>query len=679
MILQIVTFVFLILFILVLMFHQTSRRSQKLSYRLEQREHARQIVEAAILEALQVLHHDVQDPSAELGRLFIAHQEGRKVPVSVPLSQALALRLFPPPAAPVVEVWARTIDFRSRDQDKRPYYRQEGVGRFVLQAKLDSRDRSAQDEPGKGKMFPRLELVRAYDFKIVSLVSAHSLTSRDRYAQNFIQDYALFIRHGYDEFKRKDALNLNNDKLRVEVIQGSDDSRYQGKIYLGTPQPSAPEKFVYLNIVDDWGAFLPTIGEANATQTWKKEVDADACARLFPSLKDLIAPSDSPWKNLKGVFEGQALPMNHLQKHPDDALAREVFAGLYYGAGPDSEENVFPGQHLLGADVGRARRRDAARSILEGAIRQRFFYCVRFHLDFSGIDPAIQETLPKERQYFPCLAKLPPGKTSPEAADFIRNLNDLAQENTQPGGSSPYLSRFDTDFLFEPDLTERQRLDPHSFFQQQFFAKDGSPVSPQDASTEGVHPYGHVNLWKQRFWEQKDLQTQGIIDGEAGIIRLNGIVWVKQGLVIERTRRMDQNAGASDGKAVALPMKITGRGVIISEGDIRIRSGIEKGYPGASCVFFTKNGKILVQTDQPVSAGLVAMGEQGGVIFSGAPAASPQRLLGFLATNRLDVTGLTRPMHLRIEYDPVFTGPEDRYAIHVIPKMYFQQYFEEGT
>ncbi|NLI75906.1 MAG: hypothetical protein GX442_05615 [Candidatus Riflebacteria bacterium] len=638
-------FAILVLGILTVAYHRSSRHGQAMAFRFEQSEVVRQIAEAAATEALTWLHTESASPATDVGRWFL-DPSAPPLPVPVSLTERETATMVRADSRPRVSVTARHVDFRGQDSQGRKYHGREGVGTVEITVQAILEDRA-------GGRRGSCELVRHHDYKVTAIVSRRdNAQPRTGYAQGFLLDHALFLRQGLREFQATLAGNLNHDRVRLAIDQDRLPPARRGKVFVGgTGDPWQGSNFVFANVDEPNRPLLPRFPRQKI-----REIGYDELRLLFPQLREYenVPGAMGYLQQVKGYFEAQLEPVSKAQFDQELGQCEMRTRSNLLSVAQPHEKNLAPGFALLSPDPAVAARPAQAEGVLEGGIRQRFLHFVHFHLDLSQLPADIQEQFRPYTFPMPCTPMPDPPPDEEQVRAFYDGLAELA--GRQPAGGVPLLSRFDTDFLYRGGLEMTDRLSPETFPRPTFFNAGSEPVREGADGPNGLQAFQHVNLWTRRLRSAEELEKVGILDRQKGVLALRGIVWVAGPLEL-----------GADG-----PLTVTGQGAIIA-GDLRILNGLRKRSEADLAVLMTRTGDIRVETDQPVEASLVALGtlDRGGEVRP----ARPLTLRGALAAERLDPAAWADGTHV-IAYDPLLKSGEDLHQITIGRGITFQRLAE---
>jgi len=196
-------------------------------------------------------------------------------------------------------------------------------------------------------------------------------------------------------------------------------------------------------------------------------------------------------------------------------------------------------------------------------------------------------------------------------------------------------------------LTRRDR----SFYDQTVFSGENAtliasqtPMLPPGRSPENLKVYEHFSLWKRRGMQKPDLIGMKILDIENRQINISGINHCHGHIEIEDS------------------MHINGRGVLIAD-SFSINGSLRKQTENDLLVLFARNGKITVNTQEPLEAALIAINRNhNGTVESNRK----MRLHGLILADRVNLNNWSNDEHL-ITYDAAFSMPEEAYQISFSP------------
>jgi hypothetical protein len=537
----------------------------------------------------------------------------------------------------------------------------EGLGTVLLEVRCSLRnpDKSAFDA----------SMQRLHEFKVASIVSKPSVRPRSGYAQNFIQDYALFVKEGVAEFGR-DAKSLNPGEPKITIFQprgGQENPDKFGKIYLGT---NNSDSFVFVNTTDRTAGLIP-----QPLNLAVREIQSEDCLLLFPAMRK----HQKYLSKLKGVFMAHDVPVFRStwdqvitnQGNKEQMAVKTLFDSV---RDDPVAANPHPGIDLLQVEGDFAFQPQFASKIFEGRIRQRFIHFVHFWILLNEVLEDIPdeakdareqikqeaERIPRSENHKVCVEN-DPAAVSQEEIEFQTGLKQLA------GKISDFqiYTTFETDFRCEAKQAyvppKSRPLGGSDFPGPVFFAKSGRS---QITFKEETQPYEWYELADVEVADLEQLRDLGILEEtpDAFILKLRGIILVNDSITL------------GDGKKV---VRVMGQGALVAD-SVTISSGIitqevENAQSHHLLVLVAKSGGITIKTDQPIHAGLVALQDGQGLNFPAAPT-GPLNLIGMLAVSQLKTPRWPAAGVNKITYDPRFKADETWYQVSLSPWVRFQRF-----
>jgi len=661
MILYVVLFIMIFLGILVVQFHQFSRHAGTIAYRFEISEVAKQLAESAIDEAFARIWERTKgtapSTSAEYKFLF-DHQLNSSMDIPIKLVDSHASL---PGYKILSSATLRIIDFQTQDRlQNYSFFPKEGVGTFQLSAMV-------KIQRG-GKTAGQCHIIRHHDFKILTTTTDRA--TRSKYSQDFLLDYVLFVRKAYDEFSNETdpaKSSYNNPSTRL-IIGNQTDLQKAGKIFFGgTDLSKSSDKPMFVNVSDqiaNYKNLLPklpgTPGSSGYTEL-QPRIDFAKCRTLSKKLDQLYTSSKKKVRDeldkVEGVFEAKIEPI-HKQTpttDPDEAQARQILTSSL--PPQDIRRNQNPPSILFAEDPAKLMKKDYLDAVVEGAVRQRFLYLVRFWMDpskVSGVDQSIIDQLKSGAQIS---APLPPNPT-PEQQEFCNGIKNL-----DPSSNEGLISKFDENFLWyeSQNYTKRTGNERDIFSASpDFKSQTGGNLSLNDPK---FRPYGSFMLRFRNIDYPDWLKYSGTYDPTIGEMELRGVVRVINGQVV-----LKGNGAA--------PIRFTGRGVIIADNGFKILSGIQKKNPSSDdfLVLFTQKSRIYVDTDQEIQASLMAIGNDGQIVAS-----KKMKIFGSIAVDRLGM-GDWAPGDHHLTFNPTLRNVGvDTYQVIPSPQITFQKFMESES
>ncbi len=664
-------FVMVIISLLAIQFHYMTRQAQSTAFRFQASEIARQLAEAAMDEAFLFIHNEtarknsdlfkkIKDRSGQIDCSTTAlNSLGNKgYPITVDLTQAQAANILNGNKFDISAL-ARIIDFRNTDSAGGEYYEKEGVGTLEIKVSVTPKDSFKKQIQGA------CIITRHHDYKVVSIVSKRDNSNqRSSFAQNYVLDYALFIKNGQEEFDSTFGVSLNPLKQKLVVDQAGLSTGKCGKVFLG----NRSGRYVYLNIDTARKSFLPAAVEK------KKIVEAtsDQVFGLLPTFNTMVrnqvkkAVEDEGAKlksyamyNHKAFFDYIRLPITDdgvtVKKRKDfrdatmaaEAKSASAKAVLDFSPGIRIEpENMLP-------------------DILEGDIRQRFFHFGYFWVDLSN---AYIKVTAEKKVGFKKKKKTFTIPFPQETVDKMKNEEYPCFNADHFAGFPDFTSTIDLNYLKSNfagaypsiicDIHDKNRFlkGSNDVLPQPMFYYYRNPGSTSDSTAASV-PYAHVNLWARRVLSLSQAEEFGIIDKTNNKLNLRGIVQINEPITI---------GGGSE-------ITVEGQGVLIATG-ITIKSGIKKADGDALCILLTRGYPIIVDTDQTIEASLISIGKnnRNGHI----KARKKLHLKGALAVDLLRLDQWAENVEHKIEYDPALKPDQDLYQINISRWVSFQRMIE---
>jgi hypothetical protein len=639
--LYMILFAFIVLIILSTQFHKLMRTGQVQAYRLEKGLLARQVAEAAMEEAFRRLTTALAtsgDPMAA----WIMSRDGSTRDIPLPLTRDAFNDLMAGVGAQAVKAGVQVLprDFRGQDSRGAVYYGQEGVGSVLVTV-----DVNLGAAVGQGAGVCRMQ--RVHDYKVVCVRSMPpSAAGRNQYAQDFVLDYALLVRDGFEEFNRTEGRSLHSDQAKLTVNQDDITTPAQrGKVLIGGTGARTRTN-VFLNIHEKLAAGL--IPPPLQTEI---RIEFDDVAKMYPKIAQEFSNISTPGvkEGLKGVFRIRHAPLMRDQwsgtAQDEEKTTLDRLFRQETGSGTIRQCSIEP---LTGN--GATIKITNAADVLEGDVRQRFLRFVEIVLEYTGPgsnDPQIQQELAKTR--VPGITRVVEGALNSDQQAFVNGLAEIVRTK-----NLDVYSRLSAEYLYQAGLTGPPAAG--CFPEVPFRNRSGQQVDVTTTGPAGVQPFYHINLWGRRAVSRADLEGLGIIDAANGVIRLDGVTWVYEPLAIGEPSR---------------PWKIVGRGVLISDQDIIINGTIEKSAVGDFGVFFTRKGVISVNASK-VEASLIALGGGSGRLIMRQGC----KIRGAVAVDQLALEQWSAGAY-EFTYDPILRSlGADLYAIHLSPAVTFQRVTE---
>lgn len=668
-------FVLIIISLLAIQFHYMTRQAQSTAFRFQASEIARQLAESAVDEAFLYIYKQSENSSGTFFKKIVDRSgtfncsttsldnlssKGAEVPIELTRAHAAAIlngNKFD------IETKARIIDFRNADSTGGKYYGQEGIGTLEIKVVVKAKDAFKKQIQGG------CVISRHHDYKVVSIVSKRDNSSqRSGYAQNYVLDYALFIRNGQEEFDAKLGTNLNPEKQKFTIDQTGLTSDNCGKIYLG----NRPGKFVYLNLDPARKDFIPSPVEKKKII----KVNGEDTFKLLPQLEQMMRARANQKVRAEGArlenfklsnhnayFEYARYPitndalssMDKMTENRDTTLAGEAKSTNTKAVLDFPPGVIFKPESLLG-------------SILEGDIRQRYFHFGYFYLDLTGAQIYVRASkkVGFKRKYksdtktitdttiinkykntrFPCF--------DPDQFEGATGLNDFIDlrymkdnfANTKP------------ELLCDIKDTNRYLKGANTILPTPVFYNYRSLSSTNDPLS-GTVPFAHVNLWTRRKLSLAQAEEFGIFIPGQNKLKLRGVVQINEPVIL-----------GENGNAV----EIEGQGVLIAPG-ITIKAGIKKKDGDSLCVLLTRGYPIVVDTTDLIEASLVSIGKSNNNGF--VKALKQLNLKGALAVDLLRLDQWAEGVEHTVKYDPALKSNKDIYQVNISRWVSFERMIEK--
>ncbi|MBF0407306.1 MAG: hypothetical protein HQM10_08130 [Candidatus Riflebacteria bacterium] len=502
-----------------------------------------------------------------------------------------------------------------------------------------------------------LSLVRFHDFRVVSMVSPRdSQDKRTCYVGNFPLDYALLVRYAYDE-RIKTPLNFNPD-VNIIIDQKNVTPGRRGKVYLGHPGG----KYVSVNTNKYTKKVIPQICYNFPAGEFYR-IGLQDCIQL----DDVIAQKESILSGMEGIFYHSNEPA---VKDVGNATEGEVLEAEKLARFRITNDNapsgaIFTGLDILGRDDSFLSDSYNAKEILEGDIRQRFFYFSHFRFDLSKCDTVSMgdlESLATETYHLPCIPYAPVGDV--HAEQQMKGFKLLDEE--KPHNTPPLISFFSEQFPYMPNMDPFAT--PTLSIKEPVFRSVNNfyDISSVDNSGDKTfRPYGHFNLFNQTVADLSEAERIGIYDPRTQRLRLRGIVAIKKSFII--------------GNSSIPYLTIEGQGVLVcTGGGIDVFSGLRK-RPNHNdlCVLVARKGNITVHTSELIEASLISVSNNTGNPFpTGAVIAKkPLNLHGAMVVDILDTQKWIPGEHY-LRYDEYLKQFQPVLAVNFSPRITFERIME---
>ncbi|GAB4271468.1 MAG: hypothetical protein Kow0029_09190 [Candidatus Rifleibacteriota bacterium] len=676
-------FVMVIIGLLALQFHFMTRQAQSTAYRFQASEVARQLAESAVDEAFMYVFKESENSSGTFFSKLVNRTgaidcsttsldnisaKGEDIPVDLTRAQAATIlngNKFN------IEAKARIIDFRDHDTARYTgagdgkYYDKEGVGTLEIWVSVQPKDEF------KKQIQSGCVISRHHDYKVVCIVSKRDNTKqRSSYVQNFVLDYALFVRNGQEEFDTLFGLSINPEKQKFVIDQTGLTAANCGKVFLG----NRPGRFMYLNIDTPRKDFIPAPVEKKKLITVTDDGQLNA---LFPEFVKMLreearkkveaegAKLDAfSFTNWKAFFEYARYPITDeaLQSKDKYKEFRDVtLAGEAKASGKQEVMQYNPGIVI--------KPESMLASMLEGDLRQRFFHFGYAYLDLTGAKiyvKASKKTLTGTKSKSDTKTITDQGmidkyKNTPipcfDIDQFGTGANlggfmDLRYMKDHFGKSNPLI-------LCDIHDSNRYLKGSNAELPKPLFYHYRSFNSFDDPTSSSV-PFAHVNLWARRKLSIAQAEEFGIYNAKEKSLKLRGIVQINEPVTL------GQNGG---------PIIVEGQGVLIAPG-FTIKAGIKKKDENKDlCILLTRGYPITVDTDQLIEASLISMGSSNKNGF--VKSLQKLNLKGALAVDLLRLNLWKEGVEHTIKYDPALKQNKDLYQVNISRWVSFERMIEK--
>jgi Tfp pilus assembly protein PilX len=671
----VVLFVLLVLGLFAVQFHRFSRQAVATAFKIEKGEIARQLAESCLDEAFSRFWTNTED-SSSAEALFLQNRTPDAFAVGIPLAEKRFAEMFPDLAI-TVRVTAGIVDFQTKDRTKGfSYIPGECVGVFSLQAEVEMKK--------AGRVQAGCRMIRHHEYKVATLLT--NPANRSQHAQNFILDYALFVRQAMDEFSSpahpdwQRPFNNPSVQLYIKDQAGIAPTR-RGKVFFGGTDilTRSQDRPIFINTAETQPHLqkaVPTFPEqpiATLTYSDWEPLMPHIAQQMISKMKDKIKSKDPTMSSgeatsrargvveaIKVVFSAKAGPMG--LNNPTE-LEKQALYSIYLASDSDISQlkPPAPGFFFPCCDESLLGDVNYLDSILEGSIRQRFLYVVSFFFDLS--DTEAEDSDKEDAKNRKSVSQpIPKENALPEHQTFVQGVKAL-----ESAGKSafPMISYLDGHFSYRQGETyvKRSGSDQASFPSPgNYTRQDGVKIPLANAlSLPEFRPYGVFTLRFRTVDAPGWLEWLGMFNSQTGRLIVRGVTRVRAGtLALKRS---------STGS-----IEFSGKGVLIVDDGITISSGITKSSEAAAddfLVLFTQKGNITIETDQPIEAMLIAMGSGGRVIPK-----QPFKIIGGLAVDTLNDSSWPAGSY-SIEYNPSLkTDGNHLYQIIPTPHITFQKVME---
>ncbi|MBQ3644789.1 MAG: hypothetical protein II961_09350 [Candidatus Riflebacteria bacterium] len=702
-----VLFTLIILGILVVQFHVSSRNAQSAVHRFQTSEMARQIAAAAQEEAFKYLYDKTDNPNSKsyddldgssilrkiIDRTSIYAPDFKRtssncIKIDIPATVKMAENIMGDRMDITAE--ARIVDFRNCNYQGNVFYKNEGIGTIEIVTTAKAKEKYKKNFPGA------CTIVRHHDYKVVSLLSKKERD--ENYAGNRVLDYALFIRQGQNEFLGNSSdlgFSLNPDKkVQLEINAGSGSTL--GKVHFGTDH----DHYTFLNLSDKTKDFIPN-GNKVIDLLEAEDQDVD---KFLPSFRagiiasytglylgdDCTVTSVNSITGHKALFKHQKLPITdeHINT---DTLKNERNT---------SSKNAVEKQHLFvtnnnynyfdGIKINPKERLD---EILDSDIRKQFFNYGYFLVDLSKcvINVTVKKDMPWPLDDIIESKDLYVIKESPQTVkDTLKtpvicynyNYSAIFNSNEYKTNIKPKINYEELyNFIKTHDDNQTPSIASRAFTfinnEYSYQLKDEPPIISQDdfhnreyignsRPYEAQYPFAHFNLFNKRYVNDvnklEELQELGIL--EKNKLKLRGIIHCSSDVVL------GENGDIT----------VEGSGVLIAR-NINIKGAIKKANKDSVVVLFARNGNVIINTSKTIEAALISMKGPDG---SGLNMGSDGRIVvndkldlkGSLAVDYLNIKQWKETDSHKITYDEALAPTRDVYQVNIANWVTFERVIE---
>lgn len=708
-----VLFTLIILGILVVQFHVSSRNAQSAVHRFQTSEMARQIAAAAQEEAFKYLYDKTDNPNSKsyddldgssilrkiIDRTSIYAPDFKRtssncIKIDIPATVKMAENIMGDRMDITAE--ARIVDFRNCNYQGNVFYKNEGIGTIEIVTTAKAKEKYKKNFPGA------CTIVRHHDYKVVSLLSKKERD--ENYAGNRVLDYALFIRQGQNEFLGNSSdlgFSLNPDKkVQLEINAGSGSTL--GKVHFGTDH----DHYTFLNLSDKTKDFIPNgnkVIDLSSLDAEDKDVDIffpsferDVRLNAIKTTEENVRKKGFSPKGVnatvtghKALFKQQKLPIT------DEHINSDKLKNLRNMASENAKAlNIFVTNNSNNYYDGiKITPKEKLNEILDSDIRKQYFNYAYFILELY--DCKIHVTGTAEKEVLGHTFKEPIDKTiymnkDPEFINKWRN-DPIPCFNIKyySGKDSDEFKNSQKDYNYEelykfimahddnqtPSIASRAFIFINNEYSYQL--KDEPPIESNDdfhhrdytsGSTpyESQYPFAHFNLFNKRYVNDvnklDELQELGIL--EKNKLKLRGIIHCSSDVVL------GENGDIT----------VEGSGVLIAR-NINIKGAIKKANKDSVVVLFARNGNVIINTSKTIEAALISMKGPDG---SGLNMGSDGRIVvndkldlkGSLAVDYLNIKQWKETDSHKITYDEALAPTRDVYQVNIANWVTFERVIE---
>ena len=616
---------------------------------------ARMLAESAVGEFRATLYDRIRSNSA-LDTLFTdptGHFQGVDFSLAdLPVTSEVANSLFRGnPFSFSGNLSVRNVDFELIEEIEGIRKRSTFDREYQATLRLQCRVRMGQADRQRSSTF-----IYDFDVKRACLRSPSTMRANRGYTTNALNDYVLYIRDSYEEFKspliRGKSLNTNDHSL---IINHSSHAR-RGKIFLGCALETDAErvrKHVFLNVPDHMEWLLPD-PPPNITVPWStlSELMPKFTATLKSAIDELNQQGQmslNPEK-IKAVISLEFKPLVGSQVWWQNLDPRvKSLSDWYFSRAPTP---TLANRERPIQILGLQDDDQAMCGMIEGNLRQRFWQSACFRLDVSEIssDPQMSRQIAQQvgdkfntdiRYYDENDPTAPWNDAAAEETtkEVYRVVRQMEQQNRTQLMSMPNSS-----FSFKPKPGQASDRDSPGTFPTPPLVGRSIGASGQ-VNYSNFLPFAPFLLRSYRFADSRALYNSPFYDPEKNCLTLRGIFLIED---------------AVEGLTLKEGLSYSGCGVILCYGDIRLEGRFAKADSGKDgpCILFTYRGNIIANQKSPglIEASLVALNFKfspnggGGVSvvnFSGRKA----EVKGNLLADRLLLNSMEKGVPNTITYD----------------------------
>ncbi|NLI77669.1 MAG: hypothetical protein GX442_14700 [Candidatus Riflebacteria bacterium] len=619
---------------------------------------ARLVAESAIAEYRATIHDRVKNNQALANLIANPASNNRGVPFSLadlPSTSAMANSLLGGSGRCELDgtVTVRHVDYdlieeiggtRKRSTFDREY---QGTVRFQFRLGLGPSDKRRFSS-----------FLYEFDVKRACLRSLPSQRVNRGYTTNALNDYVLYIRDAYQEFQdiNVKGKSLNNDD-RTLIIDHTNSGK-RGKIFLGCGRENDPDKtqkYVFVNVNEKMDWLLPD-NPPDLVIPWTTLKQADHMPKFTQELEAKIQEAEqqaqgqvnfTPEK-VKAIISVEHKPLVGTQGWWQNLVARvkalfDRFFRIREGTTIGNKEKPI---HLLGPQD----NDQSMCNLIEGNVRQRFWQTATFRMDFSEITDNAQvnqaitqqvgDKFNIDVQYYSD-SELNMLQNSASISDSTKEIYKVIRfyENRD---KTLLMSMPNPLYPFKPKPAYADRNLPGVYPDPPLV---GRTIGGTTVDFTNFLPFAPFLVRSYRFVNSQELYNSPFYDADTNTLTLNGIVMIEN---------------EAEGLTIKQDLKYSGRGVLLSYGDIRIEGNFTKADPAADgpCMLYTYRGNIIANVKAPgkIEASLIALNYRynptggGGlsiVNFSGRKA----QVKGNLLADRLQLGTMATGVENSLTYD----------------------------